>query len=155
MILGTCTSPMVSISPTKNQCLACENSMGNVFCSKWKGIVVHSLCEASCYARGCSSPMYHPRRLGQDFHPRGTQFIWDSGVSVFCVLGNVPNWDSGQTQSPSSLWLWSPQSLSFLGPKVRIQTHGSLKYAFWDTISQSLTTFLVPLSPAVMLLYLP
>ncbi len=24
-----------------------------------------------------------PRRHGPDFHPRGTQFIWDSGVSVF------------------------------------------------------------------------
>ncbi len=38
----------------------------------------------------------------------------------FSVLGDVPNWDSGQTQSPSPL-----------GPKVRIQTHRSLKYAFW------------------------
>ncbi len=40
--------------------------------------------------------------------------------SQFSVLRVVPNWDSGQTQSPSSL-----------GPKVQIQTHGSLKYAFW------------------------
>ncbi len=27
-----------------------------------------------------------PRRHGPDFHPRGTQFIWDSGVTVFPQL---------------------------------------------------------------------
>ena len=40
--------------------------------------------------------------------------------SQFSVLGDVPNWDSCQTQNPSSL-----------GLKVRIQSHESLKYAFW------------------------
>ena len=45
--------------------------------------------------------------------------LW--GLS-FSVLGDVANWDSGQTQSPSSL-----------GPKVQIQTR-SLKNAFWDLL---------------------
>ncbi len=35
---------------------------------------------------GLDTILYHPRRHGPDFHPRGTQFIWDSGVSVFPQL---------------------------------------------------------------------
>ncbi len=56
---------------------------------------------------------------------RGTQKTW-SGLSPmgnpvhfrlwglsFCVLGDVPNWDSGQTQSLSSIWLCSDQKSEF------------------------------------------
>ena len=45
-------------------------------------------------------------------------------VSQFTVLGDVPNWDSVQTQSPSSIGLWSDQmsKFSWYGPKVRIQS---------------------------------
>ena len=56
--------------------------------------------------------------------------LW--GLS-FSVLGDMPNWDSGQTQSPSSL-----------GPKVRIQTHESLKYAFWEGIETKVLGWVVP-----------
>ena len=53
--------------------------------------------------------------------------LW--GLS-FSVLGDVLNWDSGQTQSPSSL-----------GPIVQIQTQGSLKYAFWAANNTNQLTY--------------
>ncbi len=33
----------------------------------------------------------------------------------FSVLGDVPNWDSGQTQSPSSIGFWSDPKSEFSG----------------------------------------
>ncbi len=35
----------------------------------------------------------------------------------FSVLGDVPNWDSGQTQSPSSIGLWLDPKFEFSGTK--------------------------------------
>ncbi len=55
-------------------------------------------------------------RTFTDEEPSSFETLW----SQFSVLGDVPNWDSDQTEC-----------LSSLGTKVRNQTIGSLEYAFW------------------------
>ena len=87
---------------------------GNAVC-QWAAFEIMLKCLTHSHVQDCISQKtwsgLSPTR--NPVHLR----LW--GLS-FSVLGDVPNWDSGQTQSPSSL-----------GPKVRIQTHRSLKYAFW------------------------
>ncbi len=63
---------------------------------------------------GC---MYKCRRYGPDFYPqRYTVHLRLWGLS-FSVQGDVPNWDSCQTQNLSSTGLWSDPKLEFSGTK--------------------------------------
>ncbi len=65
------------------------------------------------------------REEPSSFETLGSQFsvIESRDLTIITVPQVRVLWDSGQTQSWSSL-----------GPKVRIQTNESLQYAFWDVV---------------------